>query len=77
MLATANNHVWDLGAGGIIGMLRELDARGFSHAGAGIDLAAAAAPAYRRTENGTVALVAMASGSIREGGGDRHPRRGQ
>ena len=25
MLATANNHVWDLGAGGIIGMLRELD----------------------------------------------------
>ena len=67
LLATANNHVWDLGAGGIIGMLRELDARGFCHAGAGNDLAAAAAAAYRKTANGTVALVAMASGSIREG----------
>lgn len=67
LLATANNHVWDLGTGGIIGRLRELDQRGFAHAGAGPDLAAATAPAYRRTENGTVALVAMASGSIREG----------
>ena len=67
LLATANNHVWDLGAGGIIGMVRELDARGFCHAGAGNDLAAAAAAAYRKTANGTVALVAIASGSIREG----------
>ena len=67
MMATANNHVWDLGAGGIIGMLGGLDRRGFAHAGAGINVASAAAPAYRCTENGTVALVAMASGSIREG----------
>ncbi len=67
LLATANNHVWDLGGGGIIGMLDELDRRGFAHAGAGADLAAAAAPAYRRTAAGTVALVAAASGAIRPG----------
>jgi poly-gamma-glutamate capsule biosynthesis protein CapA/YwtB (metallophosphatase superfamily) len=67
LLATANNHVWDLGTGGIIGMLRELDRCGFVHAGAGVDLAAAAAPAYRRAESRTVALVAVASGSIRAG----------
>ena len=66
LLATANNHVWDLGGGGIIGMLDELDRRGFAHAGAGADLAAAAAPAYRRTAAGMVALVAVASGAIRE-----------
>jgi poly-gamma-glutamate synthesis protein (capsule biosynthesis protein) len=76
MLATANNHVWDLGAGGIIGMLRELDRCGFCHAGAGNDLAAAAAAAYRKTANGTVALVAMASGSIREGAAATDTRAG-
>ncbi|HXC91103.1 MAG TPA: CapA family protein [Stellaceae bacterium] len=67
LLATANNHVWDLGTGGIVGMVRELDARGFAHAGAGGDLTAAAAPAYLRARNGSVALVAAASGAIREG----------
>jgi poly-gamma-glutamate capsule biosynthesis protein CapA/YwtB (metallophosphatase superfamily) len=67
LVATANNHVWDLGTGGIVGMLAELDARGFSHAGSGADLAAAAAPTYRRTENGTLGLVATASGAIRDG----------
>src|SRR6266852_8743043 len=49
LLATANNHAFDLGTGGIIGALGELEARGFAHAGSGIDLAAAAAPAYRHT----------------------------
>jgi poly-gamma-glutamate capsule biosynthesis protein CapA/YwtB (metallophosphatase superfamily) len=67
LLATANNHVWDLGTVGILGMLEELDWRGFTHAGAGRHLAAAAAPAYRPTDNGTVALVACASGAIRAG----------
>jgi poly-gamma-glutamate capsule biosynthesis protein CapA/YwtB (metallophosphatase superfamily) len=67
LLATANNHIWDLGTGGITGALAELSARGFAHAGAGADLAAAAAPAYRRTANHTVALVAAASGAIRAG----------
>jgi poly-gamma-glutamate capsule biosynthesis protein CapA/YwtB (metallophosphatase superfamily) len=67
LVATANNHFWDLGTRGIVGALAELDARGFTHAGAGIDLAAAAAPAYCCTANGTVALVAVASGRIRDG----------
>jgi poly-gamma-glutamate capsule biosynthesis protein CapA/YwtB (metallophosphatase superfamily) len=67
LVATANNHVWDLGSGGIIGMLAELDARGFTHAGSGANSTAAAVPAYRQTPNGAVALVAMASGSIRDG----------
>ena len=67
LVATANNHAWDLGTGGIIGTLAALDARGFAHAGTGVSLAAAAAPAYRRTANGTVALVAMASAAIRDG----------
>ncbi len=67
LLATANNHLWDLGTGGIIGALAELDARSFTHAGAGPNLATAAAPAYRRTAQGTVAIVATASGAIRDG----------
>jgi poly-gamma-glutamate capsule biosynthesis protein CapA/YwtB (metallophosphatase superfamily) len=67
LLATANNHVWDLGPGGIAGMLDELDERGFAHAGAGVNLAAAAAPAYRYTTNGSAALVAVTSGAIRDG----------
>jgi poly-gamma-glutamate capsule biosynthesis protein CapA/YwtB (metallophosphatase superfamily) len=68
LLATANNHAFDLGSGGILGALDELDKRGLAHAGTGTDLAAATAPAYRRTDNGTIALVAAASGAIREGG---------
>ena len=67
LLATANNHVWDLGTGGIIGMLRELDMRGFTHAGCGADLRTATAADYLQTVNGRVALVAGASGSIRDG----------
>jgi poly-gamma-glutamate capsule biosynthesis protein CapA/YwtB (metallophosphatase superfamily) len=68
LLATANNHAFDLGTGGILGALDELDKRDLGHAGTGVDLATASAPAFRRTANGTVALVAAASGAIREGG---------
>ncbi len=67
LLATSNNHAFDLGTGGIVGALAELDRRALAHAGSGADLAAAAAPAYQRTVNGTVALVAMASGALRDG----------
>lgn len=67
LVATANNHFWDLGSGGVVGALAELDRRGFSHAGAGINSEAAAAPVFRRTDNGVVALVAAASGAIRDG----------
>lgn len=67
LVATANNPAWDLGTGGIIGALAEIETRGFTHAGAGAGLTAAAAPAFRRTANGTVGLVAAASGRIRDG----------
>lgn len=68
MLAHSNNHAFDLNTGGILAAIAAMDARGFVHAGTGRNLAEAAAPAYQRTRGGTVALVAMASGQIREGG---------
>ncbi len=76
LLATANNHAFDLGTGGVVGALDELDQRGLAHAGTGVDLAGAAAPAYSRTANGTVALVAAASGQIRDGGAATPARAG-
>lgn len=68
MLATSNNHAYDLNSAGVVDALSEIDTHGFVHAGSGATLAAAAAPAYRKTSEGTVALVAMATGAIREGG---------
>jgi poly-gamma-glutamate synthesis protein (capsule biosynthesis protein) len=76
LLATANNHAFDLGTGGIVGALDELGRRGVAHAGTGADLAAASAPAYRHTASGTVALVAAASGAIRDGGAATTARAG-
>jgi poly-gamma-glutamate capsule biosynthesis protein CapA/YwtB (metallophosphatase superfamily) len=68
LLAHANNHAFDLNTGGILAASAAMDARGLVHAGTGRTLAEAAAPAYQRTPAGTVALVAMASGQIRDGG---------
>lgn len=76
MLAHANNHAFDLNTGGILAAIEAMDARGFIHAGTGRDLAAAAAPAYQHTKSGTVALVAMASGQIRDGGAATETRPG-
>ena len=76
LVATANNHAYDLGAGGILGAIDELDKRGLVHAGTGVDLAAAVAPAYRDTVIGSVALVAAASGAIRDGGAATPSRAG-
>jgi poly-gamma-glutamate synthesis protein (capsule biosynthesis protein) len=67
LLATANNHAWDLGTAGVAAALAPLDARGLTHAGTGVDLAAAAAPAVQVTPHGRVALVAAATGAIRPG----------
>ena len=76
LLATANNHAFDLGTGGIVGALEELDKRGLAHAGTGTNLAGATAPAFSPTANGTVALVAAASGAIRDGGAATASRAG-
>ena len=63
-VATSNNHAWDLGPEGIVAGPAPLRAHGLTFAGTGPDLASAAAPAYRKTPHGVVALVAFASGGI-------------
>ncbi|HVB99513.1 MAG TPA: CapA family protein [Candidatus Dormibacteraeota bacterium] len=67
MLALSDNHSWDLGVPGIQNTIQEANRLGIVHAGTGDTLEQAAAPAYMRTPNGTVALVAMASGFIKPG----------
>jgi poly-gamma-glutamate capsule biosynthesis protein CapA/YwtB (metallophosphatase superfamily) len=76
LLATSNNHAFDLGTGGIVGALDELDKRGLAHAGTGTNLMGAAAPAFSATANGTVARIAGASGQIRDGGAATATRAG-
>ncbi|MDE1150036.1 MAG: CapA family protein [Azospirillaceae bacterium] len=68
LVATAGNHAFDLGTGGILSTLAALDAAGLAHAGTGVDRAAAVTPAVVATPAGRVALVAMAAGKVREGG---------
>lgn len=68
LLATANNHAFDLGAGGIRDTVEAVKQAGLVSAGSGEDLARAAAPAYRRSPAGAVGLVAFATGKVREGG---------
>lgn len=67
LLALSGNHAFDLKATGIRNTLRETDRRNLAHAGTGLTIADAAAPVYLTTANGTVALVASASGLIAEG----------
>jgi poly-gamma-glutamate capsule biosynthesis protein CapA/YwtB (metallophosphatase superfamily) len=67
LLALADNHAFDLQATGIVNTLREADRRHLVHAGTGLTLAAAAAPAYLSTAHGRVALVASASGLLPAG----------
>jgi poly-gamma-glutamate synthesis protein (capsule biosynthesis protein) len=62
LLALANNHVWDYGAGGIRSTRYEAVARGLVCAGAGSTIEEATAPGYLHTPAGKVALVAMAHG---------------
>lgn len=68
LVATANNHAFDLGSGGILDTADALKRQGLVFAGSGANLAAAAAPGYRKTPAGAVALVAFATGKVREGG---------
>ncbi|WP_168453551.1 CapA family protein [Sphingopyxis microcysteis] len=66
IVATSNNHAWDLDTGGILSTIDALRTRQLAFAGTGSDLAAASAPGFLRGR-GTVALVAAAAGAIREG----------
>jgi poly-gamma-glutamate synthesis protein (capsule biosynthesis protein) len=71
LLSLSNNHAFDLKDVGIDNTLREVARRGIAHAGTGATLADAAAPAYLRVGNMTIALVASASGLIARGGAAR------
>jgi len=68
LLALSDNHAFDLRATGIQNTIREADTRKIVHAGTGNNLAEAAAPGYLHTPNGTIALIASASGLITPGG---------
>jgi poly-gamma-glutamate capsule biosynthesis protein CapA/YwtB (metallophosphatase superfamily) len=68
LLALSDNHSFDLKVSGIQNTLKEVKARNIAHAGIGNTLQEATAPGYLQTPKGTVALVAMASGLIAEGG---------
>jgi poly-gamma-glutamate capsule biosynthesis protein CapA/YwtB (metallophosphatase superfamily) len=57
MLATANNHAFDYGEGGVLATLRHLDAAGLVHAGSGSNLAEARIPGYLDTRGGRVAIL--------------------
>jgi poly-gamma-glutamate synthesis protein (capsule biosynthesis protein) len=66
LVATSNNHAWDLDAGGILSTIDAVEQRGLTFAGSGPDLASASAPGYLKGRR-TVALVAAAAGAIRDG----------
>jgi poly-gamma-glutamate synthesis protein (capsule biosynthesis protein) len=66
LLALSNNHAWDLGTPGVLATRDAVTAAGFTAAGTGANLReASAAGIWTRTAS--VALVAAASGKIREG----------
>ena len=68
LLALSNNHSSDLKIPGIQNTLREVSRLNMAHAGIGNSVEEAVAPGYLRTSKGTVALVAMASGLVAQGG---------
>ena len=61
MMSFANNHTFDWSYGGLISTLEALGKTDFVHAGVGMNLDEAAAPAYLETPSGRVALISMAS----------------
>lgn len=66
IVATSNNHAWDLDSGGILSTIDALQTRKLIYAGTGRDLAAASAPGFLQA-HGRVALVSAAAGAIRDG----------
>jgi poly-gamma-glutamate synthesis protein (capsule biosynthesis protein) len=68
LLALSDNHSFDLKVAGVQNTLKEVKSRNIVHAGIGNNSEEATAPGYLKTPKGTVALVAMASGLVAEGG---------
>jgi len=67
LLGMPNNHSYDIQASGIVNTIRAADRLGIAHAGIGRDLAEADRAARLETAHGPVALVAAASGLVRNG----------
>lgn len=61
MVSTATNHAYDYNEEGYLTTLHHLNERGIPHAGGGMNLGEARAPAYLETANGRVALMSAAS----------------
>lgn len=68
LLATANNHAFDLGSGGIVDTVTAIRSAGLASTGSGETLSIASAPAQVRGRRGATALVAFATGKVRPGG---------
>lgn len=67
-LSTSNNHAFDVGTGGILDAIDALEARNFPFAGTGRNLTEASRAAYQETPGGRFAVVACATGFVRDGG---------
>ncbi len=76
LLATANNHAFDLGAGGILDTVSAVRRAGLASAGSGETLAVASAPAQVTSRASTTAVVAFATGKVRPGGAATADRAG-
>jgi len=68
LVSVANNHSFDLKVPGIRNVLEQANRLNLAHAGIGNTIDEAVAPGYLKTPKGTVALVAIASGLVPEGG---------
>jgi poly-gamma-glutamate synthesis protein (capsule biosynthesis protein) len=68
LVSVTNNHSFDLKVPGIRNVMEQTSRLNLAHAGIGNTIDEAVAPAYLKTPKGTVALVAMASGLVPEGG---------
>jgi poly-gamma-glutamate capsule biosynthesis protein CapA/YwtB (metallophosphatase superfamily) len=68
LVSLSNNHAFDLKVPGIQNTLEQVKRLDLAHAGTGNTVGEAVAPGYLHTPKGTVALVAMASGLVAEGG---------
>ena len=68
LVSVANNHSFDLKVPGIRNVVEQTNRLNLAHAGIGNTIDEAVAPGYLKTPKGTVALVAIASGLVPEGG---------
>jgi len=70
VLCLANNHIMDYGVAGLVETLSALDAAGIPHAGAGLNLAQASAPARLNVDGTEIAVICAADPRFRPATGD-------